>query len=192
MNNDELTIVSGLPRSGTSMMMQMLEAGGIPPLTDNIRKSDEDNLKGYFEFEPVKRTKHDASWLKDAEGKVVKVIYLLLYDLPATHNYRVIFMRRDLDEVLASQRKMLQRRGEAGATVSEDKLCEIFEGQQKQVDEWLAEQQNFSVLNVPHREVVSEPARQASRINDFLEASLDVGAMSAVVNPSLYRQRVGN
>ena len=105
-----VTLVSGLPRSGTSMMMQMLHAGGIPAVTDNIRLADKDNERGYYELEAVKRTKDDASWLRDAPGKAVKVIYLLLYDLPTDYTYRVIFMNRNLDEVLASQRAMLERR----------------------------------------------------------------------------------
>ena len=97
------------------MMMQILEAGGISAVTDNVRKPDEDNLQGYYELESAKRTKDDASWLRDAEGRCVKVIYMLLYDLPPDFDYRVVFMNRDLDEVLASQQQMLKRRGEAGA-----------------------------------------------------------------------------
>ena len=100
--DDVITIVSGLPRSGTSLMMQMLEAGGMPVLTDGIRDADEDNPRGYYELEAVKRTKDDPAWLHGAPGKVVKMIYLLLYDLPTTYNYRIIFMRRPLSEVVAS------------------------------------------------------------------------------------------
>jgi len=192
MSDNYITIVSGMPRSGTSMMMQMLVAGGIPALTDQIREADHDNLQGYYEFEPVKRTKHDSSWLKNADGKVVKVIYMLLYDLPAACSYRVIFMKRSLDEVLASQHKMLQRRGEAGASVPDNKLREIFEGQLQKVDTWLDEQPNFEVLTIEHRDVLSDPAGQANQINNFLGASLDVNAMAAVVDPALYRQRGDN
>ncbi len=119
----------------------------------------------------------------------MKVIYLLLYDLPPGHPYRVIFMRRDLDEVLASQSKMLQRRGEAGATVSPDKLREIFTGQLRKIDEWLATNNDFDVLDVNHRDVIEDTARQAQRISEFLGGELDVDAMSAAVNPTLYRQR---
>src|SRR5574337_153211 len=101
--DDVITIVSGLPRSGTSMMMQMLHRGGIPAVTDEIRSADEDNPKGYYEFEPVKKTKEDASWLARAGGKVVKMVYRLLYDLPGDYAYHVVFMRRNLREVIASQ-----------------------------------------------------------------------------------------
>src|SRR5262245_57703089 len=106
-----ITIVSGLPRSGTSLMMRMLEAGGMPVLVDNIRAADEDNPAGYYEFEPVKQTSADNAWVKLAVGKAVKVVYRLLYDLPAGFRYRVLFMQRDMAEVLASQRKMLERAG---------------------------------------------------------------------------------
>ena len=170
-------------------MMQMLVAGGIPALTDERRQADEDNLQGYFEFEPVKKTKEDASWVPQARGRVVKVIYQLLYDLPDDHTYRVVFMQRDLREILASQARMLERRGTSGATVSPQQLRKIFEDQLRKVDNWLAAQGNFSVLNVNHREVIDDPHTQANRINEFLGGSLDVAAMSAVVDDSLYRQR---
>ena len=107
MARDEIVVVSGLPRSGTSMMMKMLEAGGLTPLTDGQREADEDNLGGYYEFEQVKKMAQDSGWLEEARGKVVKVISRLLYDLPKTYHYRVIFMQRHLDEVLASQQQML-------------------------------------------------------------------------------------
>ena len=104
-----LTVVSGLPRSGTSMMMRMLEQGGLPVLIDGVRTADDDNPNGYYEFEAVKQTREDASWLEGSEGKAVKMVYRLLYDLPPDRAYRVLFMTRNLDEVLASQRVMLTR-----------------------------------------------------------------------------------
>jgi hypothetical protein len=183
-----VTAVSGLPRSGTSMMMQMLAAGGMPILSDNIRKADDDNLRGYYEFEPVKRTKDDASWLKEAQGKVVKLVYTLLYDLPADCAYRVVFMHRHLDEVLASQRVMLDRRGEKGATVSPDRLRRIFEGQLEKVRAWLARQPHFEVIHVDYHHVINDPESQARRIADFLGGKLDLALMAAAVDGSLYRQ----
>src|SRR5262245_12295550 len=111
--SDAITIVSGLPRSGTSMMMSMLEAGGLGALTDGIRAADEDNPKGYYEFERVKKIKQDTAWLADAKGRVVKMISQLLLDLPAAYQYRIIFMRRNIDEILASQKQMMVRRGTA-------------------------------------------------------------------------------
>ena len=118
-----VTVVSGLPRSGTSLMMQMLAAGGVELLIDQIRRADADNPRGYFELEAVKRTRQDASWLDDAAGKAVKVIHLLLRDLPDDREYRVVMMSRDLDEVLASQQAMLARSGKKGANLPPERLA---------------------------------------------------------------------
>lgn len=186
-----VTIVSGLPRSGTSMMMQMLAAGGLPVLTDQVRASDEDNLRGYLEFEPVKAVKRDASWVADAVGKAVKVVYLLLKDLPAAHEYRVLFMRRDLAEIVGSQQAMLARRGEPGAPVPNREMADVFARQLKKTDQWLAAQSNFRLLDVGYRDVITDPQNQSRRVSEFLELPLDVVAMTAAVDPSLYRQRTG-
>ena len=184
-----VTVVSGLPRSGTSMMMQMLAAGGVPVLNDNVRKADEDNTRGYFEFEPVKRTKDDASWLEDGRGKVVKMVYSLLYDLPANYEYRVVFMNRNLNEVLASQQSMLDRRGEKGASISTDRLQRIFTDQLEEVRAWLAGQPQFDVMQIDYCNVINDPEGQARRISDFLGGGLDQALMAAEVVPLLYRQR---
>ena len=184
-----VTIVSGLPRSGTSMMMQMIEAGGIPSLTDNIRKADQDNPRGYYEFEPVKKTKESPSWLNQAQGRVVKMVYRLLYDLPQGHQYRVVFMRRDMQEVLASQAKMLQRLGKEGGRQDDEKMGELFQRELVQFDRWVADRGCFSVLNVEHKDMIHDARAQAERVNEFLGGDLDVEAMAAGVDPSLYRQR---
>lgn len=186
---DFITIVSGLPRSGTSMMMQAIEAGGIPALTDHIRKEDEDNPKGYYEFEPVKKTKKDSSWVPGARGKVVKMVYSLLYDLPDGHEYRVVFIRRNMDEVLASQRKMLERSGKQGAKVSDEKLAELFHSQLEAFDRWITTQKNFSILRVNYRDMIDSPRFQCERINNFLDGVLDIEASVSAVDPSLYRNR---
>jgi hypothetical protein len=183
-------IVSGLPRSGTSMMMKAIEAGGIKPLVDHVRKADEDNPKGYYEFEPVKRTREDASWLNEAAGSVVKMVYRLLYDLPAGHEYRVIFMRRDLKEVLASQNKMLERSGKPGGGISDDQMEALFAGELANCKKWLAGQANFNVLYINHRDMINDGPGQAQKINDFLDGGLDIDAMTAVIDPALYRNRV--
>ena len=131
-------IVSGLPRSGTSMMMKMLEAGGIPALTDAIRAADGDNPKGYYEFERVKQMdKGDTAWMTSAQGKAVKVISALLQHLPADYEYRVIFVRRNLNEVLASQRKMLINRDEDKNTVDDEEMERLFTMHLEQVSTWL-------------------------------------------------------
>jgi hypothetical protein len=184
-----ITIVSGLPRSGTSMMMQVIEAGGIPALTDNVRTKDEDNPQGYYEFEPVKKTREDPSWVPGARGKVVKMVYRLLYDLPADQEYRVIFMRRNVDEVLASQKKMLQRSGKPGAAVSDEKLKELFIEELERFDRWIASQPNFSLIEVDYRDMVASPGMQCKRINAFLGGVLDGDRAAAAVDPSLYRNR---
>ena len=183
-----LTIVSGLPRSGTSMMMRMLEAGGIPALVDHIRVADEDNPRGYYEFEPVKKTKEDASWLESSGGKVVKMVYRLLYDLPAGHEYRVIFMQRRLEEVLASQNVMLDRQGKDTGKLSDEKLMSLFRAELEKVDVWLRGQSNFRVLYADYNETLKEPAPTVRALDDFL-GNLDTDAMLKVVEPSLYRQR---
>ncbi|MCK5185623.1 MAG: sulfotransferase family protein [Deltaproteobacteria bacterium] len=189
MNLPFITIVSGLPRSGTSMMMQAIEAGGIPALTDNIRKKDEDNPKGYYEFELAKKTKDDPSWVPGARGKVVKMVYALLYDLPGEYEYCVIFMRRNINEVLASQKIMLQRSGKQGASISDEKLAELFKAQLEKFDHWIKTRKNFSILPVDYKDMITSPKVQCERINKFLGGVLDIDASVAAVDPSLYRNR---
>ncbi len=184
-----ITIVSGLPRSGTSLMMQLLAAGGIPALTDDIRKPDEDNPRGYFEFERVKQLKHDKTWLAEATGKVVKVVHLLLYELPPGHNYRVVFMRRHLNEILVSQQKMLQRAGRTGPAASTDLLAKNFNSQVAQVLQWLSAQRHFQVLEVWHHDLIARPQVQVSAINSFFGGGLHEAAMTRVVDPALHRNR---
>ena len=138
MDQDTVTIVSGLPRSGTSMMMRMLEAGGMEILTDEIRTADEDNPKGYYEFERVKQIEHDQAWLEDAKGKAVKMIVALLKHLPSGYFYKIIFMERKIEEVLASQREMLVRRGEPTDRISDEKMAALFHKHVEQVRSWIA------------------------------------------------------
>lgn len=185
-----VTVVSGLPRSGTSMMMKMLEAGGIEPLTDHEREPDEDNPEGYYEFERVKKLEDgDTDWLPMAEGKAVKVISALLKHLPDGYTYRVIFMRRKLDEVLDSQRKMLERRGEDPDEASEAELKELFLKHVGNVEQWAEGQSNVEVLFVSYNDVVSDPYPQLDEIDGFLGGGLDVQAMAEIVDPDLYRNR---
>jgi hypothetical protein len=189
MNQEDITIVSGLPRSGTSMMMKMLEVGGIRVLTDEIREADADNPKGYYEFERVKQLEHDKGWLEDAQGKVVKIISQLLQYLPPDYDYRVVFMRRQMEEILASQQRMLVRRGENTDKVSDDELAALFRGHLKKVTAWLDEQPNFDVIYVSYNDVLESPAEEAARLNRFFDGELDADKMGAIVDPTLYRQR---
>ncbi len=185
-----ITVVSGLPRSGTSMMMKMLDAGGVPPVTDELREADEDNPKGYFEFERVKQMDQgDTSWVLDARGKVVKVISALLKHLPPGEQYRVVFVRRHMPEILASQRKMLIRRSEDPDKMDDAQMAVLFEKHLKQVDEWLRAQPNFRVLYVHYSDVLTDPQPQIDAINRFLGGNLNVAAMAQAVDPQLYRNR---
>lgn len=186
---EPIVVVSGLPRSGTSMMMRMLDAGGVPILTDGLRLADDDNPNGYYEFEPIKRVKQDPSCLSGAAGKAVKAVYALLYDLPAEHHYRVILMRRPLEEVVASQQVMLRRRGERGASLDPAQLMAAFRIQLDRLLAWLAARPNFEVLDVSYPEVLRDPARWAGEIAEFLGGGLDTEAMAAAVDPSLHRNR---
>ena len=187
--NQPIYVVSGLPRSGTSMMMKMLDAGGLVPVTDNIRTADDDNPKGYYELEAVKRTKSDDSWVTDARGKVVKVIAKLLEDLPTTEKYRVIFMRRNLDEVLKSQQKMLERRNELDG-VADSTMKESLAAHVEQVESWMRLAEHVQVLFVSYNRIQQESAKQIARVAEFCDCGLDQEAMTRVVDPQLYRQRV--
>ncbi len=185
-----VVVVSGLPRSGTSMMMKMLAAGGLALLTDGLRSPDPDNPEGYYEFERVKKLPEgDATWLGDARGKVVKVISALLRHLPPGETYRVIFMRRALPEVLASQKKMLANRGETGDAVSDAEMAALYEQHIANVLAWLRTQPNMQVLEVDYNLLVQNPRPWAERVNAFVGIKLDAEQMAGAVNPELYRQR---
>jgi broad-specificity NMP kinase len=186
---DPVVVVSGLPRSGTSMMMSMLAAGGLPILSDEIRGADEDNPRGYYEFEPVKQLEHDSSWVDVAAGKVVKVISQLVQHLPPQYEYKVVFMLRNMAEVLASQRQMLIRRGRPADAVSDEILTQVFGKHLSQVREWIEAQPNIQVLYVDYGEVLTQPAEQAQRVNQFLGGVLNEQAMASVVDKRLHRQR---
>lgn len=172
------------------MMMRMLEAGGVPPLTDSVREADEDNPGGYFEFEPVKRLEQDASWIDDARGKAVKVVSERLAHLPDTHRYRVIFMVRKIEEVLASQRTMLERRGlEARGGPADERMGEILLRHLDETVLWLEAQENFEALFVSYNQIFVKTREHVRRIGSFVGSDLDEEAMVATVNPDLYRQR---
>jgi hypothetical protein len=189
-----VTIVSGLPRSGTSMMMGALGAGGMPLLTDGERRADENNPKGYYEFERVKQLPNgDIEWLKLARGKAVKVISGLLEYLPGHYEYRIIFMERDMDEILDSQKRMLGRKGtESQQPVSEVDLRRSYQAHLGGIHAWLADQGNIKTLSVSYNEVMAKPYDVFYGIADFLEGRVDPRAMTTVVDPRLYREKKGN
>ena len=182
-------VVSGLPRSGTSMMMKMLAEGGLPVLTDAVRSADEDNPNGYFELEAVKQLSEGyKDWLADADRKIVKVISALLEHLPPEHHYKVLFMERQIPEILASQRKMLARRNETSA-VSDEEMEAQFREHLKVIKYWLARQPNMDVLYVDYNRMMADPDPTLRKIVDFLGLPLDVSKMRAVPNEGLYRNR---
>lgn len=190
--NDQIviTIVSGLPRSGTSLMMQILAAGGMTLLTDLERKPDADNPRGYCEWEPAKLLPKQPDRIDEAEGKVVKVISQLVLSVPEGRIYKVIFMERPLSEVLASQDEMLRRRGRSDF-VSHDLMIPAFKEHLGEVNSWLGTQKNISVHGVGYRQMLSDPAGSSQAIKNFLalDLDLDVEAMARQVEPSLYRNR---
>lgn len=187
----DIVVVSGLPRSGTSLMMKMLAAGGLPLLVDGLRLADEDNPEGYFELEQVKKLdKGESEWLAEAQGKAVKIISSLLKYLPGTCTYKVILMKRRMSEVLASQRRMLIRRGEQVDTISEERLGAISAKHLQRVEDWLALQPNISYLTVDYNALVTAPQDYAEQVNAFLGCRLNVAAMCEAVNPQLYRNRM--
>ena len=183
-----LTIVSGLPRSGTSMMMRMLQLGGMPVLADELRVADDDNPNGYFEFEAVKQTADDPSWLEGSEGSAVKMVYRLLYDLPKDRQYRVLFMRRKLDEVLASQQIMLTRNG-VSDNISDEQMLKLFRAEIDSFYQWVAKQRHIELIDVDYNRMLSDPRRELERVDEFLGGSLNVEEMVGGVDQGLYRNR---
>jgi hypothetical protein len=183
-----VTVVSGMPRSGTSLMMRMLDAGGIPALTDGRRAADRHNPLGYFEDDRVRRLASDNSWLGEAGGKAVKIIYRLLPHLPPHLEYRVLLMERDLQEVYESQQDMLQAANHPAAA-QDDRIIEVLARELEKARQWLAAQPNIRCLAVSYGELVGAPQRPISAIARFLERTLDEAAMAAVVDPALYRHR---
>ncbi len=183
-----IIVVSGLPRSGTSMMMAMLEAGGIPLVTDGERTADEDNPKGYFELERVKQLDRDPSWLRDCDGRAVKIISRLLSALPSTHRYDVVFMRRSIDEILASQKKMLARRGERDET-SDAEMKSMFYAHLDEVMAWLDAQPNFRVKYASYNRLLESADQELPKLASFLGPRFDVTKAKPIIDAALYRNR---
>jgi len=169
-------------------MMSMLDSGGVPVLVHNVRRADVDNPRGYYEYEPVKTMKQDASWVAQSAGKAVKMVYLLVYDLPPDMEYRILFMHRKMDEVLASQRVMLERLGKP-SRIDDAKIARLFESHLVKFAAWVKDRPNIRVLDVDYNRMVANPAPIAVEIDRFLGGSLETAAMAATVDPSLYRNR---
>ncbi|HJT45111.1 MAG TPA: tetratricopeptide repeat protein, partial [Chthoniobacterales bacterium] len=183
------TIVSGLPRSGTSLMMQMLQAGGLEVMTDHERAADHDNPEGYFEWEAIKRVQESPEILTQVGNRAVKVVSALIPALPPMHRYRVIFMTRPITEVVASQKKMIDRRRTRGANMTPDKLAEVLIQHRDTILRGLESLPNFEVLEINYPQLVAEPTTSIERVNEFFGGKLNTAAMAGCVNPSLHRNR---
>lgn len=191
--DEVITVVSGLPRSGTSMMMQMLQAGGMGLVTDDLRGADPNNPKGYLEYEPVKTLQEDASWVSICRGRAVKIVSPLLPHLPPDEHYMVVFMEREMAEVLASQRRMLERSGMRTDPAQDERLGAHFEKNLETVRAWMQQQSNVATVYVAHHLCVKNPAAVAAKVAGFLDPLRDTPlnqlAMARVVDPLLYRER---
>jgi len=187
---EPVIVVSGLPRSGTSMAMKMLVEAGYEPMHDHRRQADIDNPNGYYEFERVKQlTDGDFDWIPEAGGKVVKIVTGLIMNLPSEQKYKVIFMQRAMKEVLSSQKKMLGRLGQQDDKVEDDKMKKIYQAHLKQVNLWISKQPNIEVLYVNYNTMLGNPLESLQKINEFLGGEMDVNVMAGVINKSLYRER---
>jgi hypothetical protein len=186
---NKIIIVSGLPRSGTSLMMQILQAAGIPLLTDDSRPADEDNPKGYFEFEPVKRLEKESAWLAQAKGKAVKVVSHLLKYLPSDFNYIVLFMNRDLDEIIASQNKMLLNSHKSLGKLTHNQLREKYALHLNQIHHWLALQPNILFEDIHFNALIRNPKNELTKVWCTLKPEVSMEAVLSVIQPDLYRSK---
>jgi len=188
--DEPIVVVSGLPRSGTSMMMRMLAEGGLPVITDELRRPDSDNPNGYFEFETVRQmSKGNVSWLANSGGKAVKVISALLEYLPANYSYKIIFLERDVQEILASQRKMLLNRREEKMG-DETEIRAQIQKHLSAMKPWLVRQPNIEVLFVNYNTLVRNPEPLCEQITEFLDRPLNQTRMLAIPDKQLYRNRI--
>ena len=184
-----ITVVSGLPRSGTSMLMKILEKGKITPFIDNIRIADSDNPEGYYEFDPVKKLKDDNSWLFKCKGHSVKIVSPLIENIPLNLNYKVIFIDRDMEEILASQNKMLSNRGEV-TDIDDTIMSSYYESHLVSIKEWLSSQSNIDILYISYNATIENPEKTVKQISNFLNIQEGLEQMTNVVMPNLYRNRV--
>lgn len=186
-----IIVVSGLPRSGTSMVMKMLEAGGVQIVSDGVRRSDNDNPKGYYEFEQVKQLDKDKdkSWLRDVRGRAIKIISYFLKHLPPDNNYKVIFIIRNLQEICDSQNKMLANRGEPVDPSSDPKMIFLFKQHVEKIENLLIDKPHFDPFFINHRDILTSPLEYVHKINQFISNDLDEVKMASVIDPNLYRNR---
>lgn len=185
----EITVVSGLPRSGTSLMMAMLAAGGMEPLVDQRRTADEDNPRGYYEYEKVKRLQKDGSWLAEAQGRVVKIVSPLLAFLPEGFRYRIVFMERKLEEILASQHRMLARAGQPAAA-ADGRMLAYYSSHLGKIDAWLAGRADVRLCRISFNRLLAGDAdAELARLTGFFDHRLDQARLRSVIDDTLYRNR---
>ncbi|MFM8289010.1 MAG: tetratricopeptide repeat protein, partial [Planctomycetaceae bacterium] len=191
---ETVVIVTGLPRSGTSMMMQMLQAGGITPFADDHRPADESNPKGYLEHELARKLAADQTWVGGAKGQAVKIVAQLLPHLPRDHKYRIVMMHRPLAEIVASQKKLLKRLGKEGGQISDESLQKTFAQQVRQVRALLGhfrQQGLLDVLDIKYHDVLRDPQSVARQLAGFMGTQFDVGKAAWAVDPSLRHETSG-
>jgi hypothetical protein len=186
--SDSLIVVTGFPRAGTSLVMSMLKAGGLPVLTDCVRQPDENNPRGYFEYAPVSRLAYESGWLLNIRGQAVKIVIPLVRHLHLTSRVRVIWIQRSLDEVLASQAAMLTQRG-LNNRGSSPLLRAAMQKQAEATENLFAANPTVAVLRLTHSDLISDPASVVAMLDYFLGSGLAVNEMVACVDPSLHRQR---
>ena len=184
-----ITIVSGLPRSGTSLMMQMLEKGGMDILTDHVRKADAHNEKGYYEYEKVKSIRKENAWMKEADGKAVKIITQLLPYISPDYEYTVLYIIRPMEEILRSQKCMREHLPDAGKSVAREVLEQSYSRQVQRVQHWMENHPKIRTLYVYYPELMNHPLEKAEEIRSFLGVGLDTEAMASAVDVGLWHQK---
>ena len=186
----DIIVVTGLPRAGTSLIMQILQSMGIELFTDNKRSPDKSNPKGYFEHELVKSIEKDSSWIKNVKGKAIKIVSPLLLYLPINYSYKIIFMNRDLDEIVQSQENMLLMKGVKKSQIEPEWLKQIFAKDLKHARTWIQELPNSESLGLSHSILLKNPELELEKIKKFLNINVDLKNAINVIDKKLYRARI--
>ena len=189
MDKNDIIVVTGLPRSGTSLMMQILQSLQIKLFTDNHRSADESNPKGYFEHQWVKTIEKDNSWLTDVKGKAIKIVSPLIKYLPVDLNYKIIFMNRDLDEIIQSQERMLTENNKKDDATNSEELKQIFLKDLKQSKDWIHTQLHSEVLEILHSKLLKNPETELEKIKSFLKIDINTTLILKVIDKNLYRSK---
>lgn len=201
--NDQeiITIISGLPRSGTSLMMQIVEAAGLSIFTDGKRLADDSNQRGYYEHDRISGLlqQSDRSWLAATRGQALKIVAPLLSALPLRFkpdqegaqprkapSYRILFMERDIREILASQSAMLQR---LGKKPPQGDLAKAYQQQVTNAACWI-QQHQIPTLGIDYHDLVHGSDDLLRKIAAFLGTPDKLAEMQAVIDPRMHRARI--